>query len=211
METVNVKGYAGDVAILGTDKDVVAVFHMGTRFNEVKSKEAGAPIFDRLPFLKVIHPGEPLNVYDQPVREQDKWRFRQQWEAFEKGGEQSVSGTPLAILFPWNPEIVESMAAVHIRTIEQLANLSDTAKQNVMFGQNLSQKAKEFLSVADKGREYHELKQRDETKTNQINELVKTVNELRHTIEELRYSASPAPKRRGRPPKVVQPETTEAA
>jgi hypothetical protein len=178
MDTVTVKEYVGDVALLGTDKDVIAIFHKGTRLHEIKSRELGTPFYEQIDFLKVIHPGEPLNVYDQPVREQDKWRFRPQWERYEAGTTQNVGGTPLSVLFPWSPEIVQTLAGMHITTVQQLADLSDTGKQNLMFGTNLSQKAKDYLAVADKGREYHQLQTKLENQKEQIDELVAKVNEL---------------------------------
>lgn len=195
MDSVTVKEYVGDIALLGTDKDVIAIFHKGTRLNEIKSREQGTPVYDALDFLKVIHPGEPLNVYDQPVREQDKWRFKAQWDRYQAGASQSVSGTPLSVLFPWNPEIVQTLAGMHITTVQQLAELSDTAKQNLMFGMNLSQKAQHYLSTAEKGREYHQMQAQLDKYREQVDELVATVNELRHKVNKPRL---------GRPPKAAK-------
>jgi hypothetical protein len=171
MDTMTVKAMDGNIALPGTDKDLVVMFHEGTKLNAVKSKEAGAPIYDKLDYLKIIQPGEPLNIWDQPVRDQDKWRFRQHWEAYQKGTSQEVSGTPLSILFPNNPEIVKTMAAIHITTVQQLAHLSDTATQNVMFGFNLRDKAKEYLDAAEKGAGYHQLLAKFEDQEAKIKEL----------------------------------------
>jgi hypothetical protein len=171
VDTMTIKAMDGNIALPGTDKDLVVMFHEGTKLNAVKSKEAGAPIYDKMDYLKIIQPGEPLNIWDQPVREQDKWRFRQHWEAYQKGTTQEVSGTPLAILFPHNPEIVKTMAAIHISTVQQLANLSDTASQNMMFGFNLRDKAKEFLEAAEKGAGYHKLQSQLEDQNAKIKDL----------------------------------------
>jgi hypothetical protein len=190
MDTVTVRGYDGDIALMGTDKDIIAIFHKGTKLNEVKSREHGTPFYDSLDFLKVIHPGEPLNVYDQPVRQQDKFRFRQQWERYQATGESgAASGTPLAVLFPYKPELVATLGGMHITTVEQLADLSDTAKQNIMFGLNLSEKAKQYLAVAGKGKEYHQLQAVLDSQKEQINQLVETINELRQNA-----SKAPEPK-----------------
>ena len=205
METVTVKEYIGDIAVLGTDKDVIAVFHPGTKHNPIKSLELGSPFFDPVDYLKVIHPGEPLNVYDQPVREQDKWRFKAQWDRYIAGKTQEVAGTPIAVLFPYQPEVVHSLSAMHITTVQQLADLSDTAKMNIMFGLNLSQKAKDYLTHAEKAAGYHQLQAKLDTQKEQIAELVATVNELRNKL-----TAAPV-KRRGRPPRVHSETHEEAA
>ena len=218
--TVNVKGFEGDVAQFGSDKDLVVIFHKGVKMNEIKSKEAGTPIFDQLDFVKVIHPGEPLNVYDQPVREMDKIRFRDQWKRYQDGSTQSVSGTPLAVLFPWQPEIVETLKYMQIHTVQQLANLSDTGKQNLMFGQNLSDKAKHYLQTVEKGREYHDLNNKLTAQETEIGELRRTIQdlqtrepvkapesdeikELRDTVQNLVKLASAPRRKPGRPPKLA--------
>src|SRR5215467_11148835 len=130
-DTMTVKAWNGNVAMAGTDRDLVVIFHKDTKLNPLKSQQQGVPIYDQLDFVKVIHPGEPLNVYDQPVREQDKWRFKPQWDRYQEGAAQNVSGTPLSVLFPWNPEIVQTLAGMHITTVQQLGDLSDTGKQNL--------------------------------------------------------------------------------
>lgn len=218
-DTMHIKAWDGSVALAGTDRDLVVIFHKDTKINPIKSRDQGVPIYDQVDFLKVIHPGEPLNVYDQPVREQDKYRFKDQWERYQKGTSQEVSGTPLSVLFPMNPEIVRSFAAIHVTTVQQLAGMSDTAKQNVMFGMNLSEKAKQYLSIADKGAEFHAMQAKMDDMAHQLREAndkiaalsVKPAAEPKNdglaaqvaALTELvnKQLAPPEPpKRRGRPP-----------
>lgn len=157
MDTMTVKAMHGDIALAGTDRDLVVMFHKGIKPNAFKSREVGAPVYDPVDYVKVIHPGEPLNTYDQPVRDIDKLRFAQHWAAYEKGKSQETSGTPLSVLFPANPEIIKTLEAIYITTVQQLANLPDTAAQNLMFGFNLRDKAKDYLAVAERGVGFHQL------------------------------------------------------
>src|SRR5579885_175076 len=148
--TINVKGYEGNIALQGTDKDLVVMFYAGTQINGHKSRQQGIPIYDPVDMIKVYHPGEPLNVPERPVVESDKYRFKPQWEAYKAGKSQAVEGTPLSALFPHNPEIIKTLEASHIATVQQLANISDTATQNMMFGLKLRDQAKKYLAIAEK-------------------------------------------------------------
>jgi len=173
--TINVKGWNGDIAVQGSDKDLVVLFYAGTRLNPFKSQQQGVPMFDPVDMIKVYHPGEPLNVPERPVVESDKYRFRAQWEAYKEGKDQKVEGTPLSVIFPHQPEIVKSLEAAHINTVQQLANISDTATQNMMFGFNLREKAKQYLSVAQQGVQFHQFEREKEALQQQIKELTEQV------------------------------------
>lgn len=177
--TINVKSYAGDIALQGTDKDLVVLFYLGTQHNKFKSEQQGVPVFDPVDMIKVYHPGEPLNVPERPVVESDKYRFRSQWEAYKEGKAQRIEGTPLSVLFPNNLEIVKSLEAAHISTVQQLANISDTATQNMMFGFNLRDKAKNYLAVAEKGVQFHQFERERENLQQQIRELSEQVSVLK--------------------------------
>lgn len=190
--TVNVQGWNGDVAVMGSDKSLVPIFYKGTKHNAFKSQQQGVPVYDQIDMLKVYHPGEPMNVPDRPVVESDKFRFRAQWEAYEKGVGQKVSGTPLSSLFPHKPEIVKTLEVIHITTIQQLANLSDTAVQNVMFGLNLKQEAQKFLDAHD-GAQFHAMQANLAEKDAQIKELNEKVAVLMATKQEPAPAAPAAP------------------
>ncbi len=173
--TINIKAMNGNIAMQGTDKDLYVIFYAGTKINAFKSQQQGAPVFDPVDMIKVFHPGEPLNVPERPVIENDKHRFRAQWDAYKEGKDQKVEGTPLSVLFPHNPEIIKTLEAVHISTVQQLANISDTATQNMMFGFNLRDKAKQYLSVAQQGVQFHQFEQERENLQQQIKELTEKV------------------------------------
>lgn len=182
-------------------------FYKGSRYNEHKSKEAGAPIYDAVDFMKVHHPGEPSNIYNQPVREQDKYIYRKQWEAYEAGRTDDAIGTPLSLLFHNQPELVDHLKALKIATIQQLAGLTDTGLQQVQFGLELKRKAQAYLDAAEKGREYHQQNAKIEEQQKQIEELVQKINQLAGA----NLVAAPSPKKRGRPPKALSGPAQEAA
>jgi len=151
--TINEAGFGA----VGDDSKVFAEFRMHPVVDAVASKEAGRTIKRDVPYVKIVQPGESrLSVYDQPARDEDVARFPRQWAAFKAGQDQGVHGSPLSLLFPDSPAIVENLKTISIRTIEQLASLNDTQIQNVgMGGRQWVEKAKTYLAQAENGKEFH--------------------------------------------------------
>lgn len=153
--TINEAGFGA----VGDDSKVWAEFRMHPVVDAVASKEAGRMIKKDVPYIKIIQPGESrLSVYDQPATDEDVARFPRQWQAFKAGQDQGVQGSPLSLLFPDNPAVVDNLKTIGIRTIEQLGECNDTAIQNIgMGGRQWVEKAKAYLAAADKGKDFHNL------------------------------------------------------
>jgi hypothetical protein len=120
--------------------------------NEVASREAGRPIFEDVEFVKLVVPGDKHNVIHRPVRPEDKQRFADAYAQWKKGETQKPAGTPLA---EW-PQIprsqVEEMAHFEVRTVEQLAALSDSVTSRMgAAAALLRQRAKDYLLKAKEG------------------------------------------------------------
>lgn len=60
--------------------------------------------------------------------------FQTEWNLFYDGMESDVIGTPLEMLFPYDPSRVEVYKPYHITTIEQLAKLTDSDCQQIGMG-----------------------------------------------------------------------------
>jgi len=115
--------------------------------NGLKSQEAGRPIFDQVDFISIIVPGsrdERIRKVDAEIRQ----RFGPQYEHWLRTQEQPPEGTPLDEI-PWlNVAQVAEMLALNIKTLEQLAGLSDTAVQHMrMGGMDLRKKAIAYIEA----------------------------------------------------------------
>lgn len=60
--------------------------------------------------------------------------FQNEWNMFYDGMEADVAGTPLELLFPYNPARAEVYKPYHITTIEQLEKLTDSDCQQIGMG-----------------------------------------------------------------------------
>lgn len=192
----NPQGYtqAGE-AVFGTDQNLLAKFFVHPQISVFKSKEAGTAIYDDVVMVEVIQPGEKEPIR-QMANEWHKQRFSKQWENFQKGITEAVSGTPLEMLMPGEPGTILTLKALNVHTVQQLATLTDTAIGNIPFGRSLVDRAKKYLGTAAHGAEFHQMQKQIETLTAQLAAL----NE--QAAAPTAEAAIPARRGPGRPPKV---------
>ena len=150
--------------------------------------------------VEVINPGERDPVRGVKTREHE-FRFARQWEAFTKGQSQEAqAGTPLDHLFPNEPGTVLTLKASNIFTVQQLANLHDTAINNLQFGRTLVDRAKAYLGTAEHGAEFHQME-----KT--IAEQARVMDDMKAQMAAMQASLAAKtqeqPRRPARPPKVT--------
>lgn len=148
------------------DKKLFVVFYRDAVQNHHKTLEAGRPIFDDVDMIRIHTPGSRdtvVSVADYGYQQ----RFSRQWEQYQKGIEQTTSGTPLASV-PWlTGAQVAELLAVNVKSVEQLAGMPDSVANRFMNHHALKQQAQNFLDAA-KGaapmlKLQEELRKRDET------------------------------------------------
>lgn len=188
---------AGLGAQQGDESKVWAEFRMHPVVDVQASKDAARTIKRDVPYIKIIQPGESrLSIYDQPATNDDVGRFPRQWAAFQAGQSQDIKGTPLDLLFPESPAIVENLKAVQVRTVEQLAELPDTGLQNVGMGARLwKDKAAAYLAQAEKGKDFHGLADRLDKLTLAVTEKDTRIAALEAALAE---ASAAAANKRGR-------------
>jgi hypothetical protein len=141
----------------GQPSNAYVEFYSRAEHNPGKSEKEGRPVYDAVDFVKVIHPGE-RDVIERAVKEEDRFRWPQQWMQYQAKQEQAPEGTPIEHLFPQNTEIVATLRHMKFHTVELLANASDSALQGIgMGGRQWHEKAKKFLESANKAVGFHKL------------------------------------------------------
>jgi hypothetical protein len=129
---------------------------------------AGYPVHKEVEYIEIAVPGDKTNIIHRPLRDEDKRRFRQQYQAWKANPEGNQDGTVGFPLKDW-PGIsraqVEDLKYFRVHTVEQLANLSDGNAANIGPIQDLKRKAQAFLQAAKAAAPLakleHELKARD--------------------------------------------------
>lgn len=145
-------GPGGHVGVVQYAQQMVVMFYRKAMSNPGKAKLEGRPVYDEKIFVRIHPVGERLNIIDREATEEDARRFALQWAQFQKNKEQIPEGTPIDLLFPENPAVGATMRANGIHTVEQCANLSAHAIDNVGMGaQRYVNAAQSYLSMANKG------------------------------------------------------------
>lgn len=167
------------------DENLWVQFYINPTQDEAASAEAGRPIFKDVEHIKIITPGNKESMIDRPITELDKRRFSSHYEKWKKTGEEFIEGT---LLEEW-PSVtraqVEEMRYFNVRTVEQLANMSDSLAQKFAGIQSLKSQAKIFLNRAEKNAGLTKLNKELEIRDNQIQTLQNTLEALQQEIARL--------------------------
>lgn len=183
----------GGVVDLSTVGQAVT-FYQRSVIVPFRTEQEGRPVYRQADYVKVATPGEHDEI-DREATPADKRRYAKQWAAYESGRQNLVEGTPLAVLFPSNEEIVEGLKHHKIHTVEQLASLSDHGAQNLpMGGSEWCEKAKRFLDLTKDAGRLGKIEQRQR----QLDADVQSANEendrLRARVAELEAAAAKKPR-----------------
>jgi hypothetical protein len=129
------------------DEKLFVKFYMGTIKNEERTAQAGHPVFDDVPFIKVLVPGARDGI-DTIADANYQRRFSTLWQQFKANLEQVHSGMPLKEWPAITRSVCEELLHMNVTTVEQLADLSDTYAQKIMGFYDLKRKAAIYLASA---------------------------------------------------------------
>lgn len=165
-------------------------FYMHPRKNEARTLAEGRPIFEDCPYVEIMQPGNKDSIIKRPATPMDKARFADRFRRFEAMQDQeAVEGTPLEQWPGITRAQCEEMKYLNIRTVEQLASVSDSNGQNILGIHALKAKATDYLETA-----------KGEATANALADANAKIEKLESAMQELRASDD-QPKKRGRPRK----------
>ena len=117
--------------------------------NHTKSKAEGRPIYDEIPFADIRIPGDRTSHIFRPANDLDKRKWPRHWQSFETNQQDPETGTPLREWPMITAGLVMELSHFNVRTVEQLAELSDTAIQNFMGLREWINRAKMYIANND--------------------------------------------------------------
>jgi hypothetical protein len=148
--------------------------------NMEKTEKEGRPVFDDVEFVKILTPGDK-DIYFQPASFDDKTRFRRQYEDFKANREAAISGTPLHVIGMSEAAIAE-YAYFRIRTVEQMADVSDAVAVRAPGTYEWRRKAQAFVTAAKEQAPLIKAQAELEKRDDQIAALKKQLDELAAAI-----------------------------
>lgn len=179
-------GNVGTVEYGGGDRTMVAMFYNRPMHNPARSQEEGRPFYEDRVYVRIHPPGERLNIVDRPATDQDRRRFPVQWQQFSENRQQIPEGTPIDLLYPEQPSIGAMLRASGVHTIEQCAELSGVAIDEIGMGaQKYSNEAQKYLQAASKGVGASQLRHELEERDSKIRTLEQTVESLQSRLQQL--------------------------
>lgn len=124
--------------------------------NWPKSEAAGSDIFQEEVHVQILMPGDSLSSPVRRVRVADgtlvgkEWTtgFPREWGLFEEGRDQTPDGTSLSEWPPCTISLQATLKAIHIHTVEMLAEANEAALDRLgMDARKLQAKARAFLDT----------------------------------------------------------------
>lgn len=180
------------------DESLLVKFEIRPLLDQGASEEQGRPIYRDREYISIRAPGSPDEVC-RPASQRDINRFPKHYQAFKNrvGDGEYLDGTPLAEWPAVNRSQVEELAFFGVKTVEQLAAMSDANGQQLMGFNSLKRRANEWLEQANASVKTQELRGELEKRDEQIAELKAQLDELQ------------AAKPRGRPRKKATAKKAE--
>lgn len=171
--------YAGDAGVHAR------FYNMPVKDEEASAQE-GRPIYNDKVFIEIVAAGNANNIVKRKATQEDRNRFRRQFELFQQGSEDQLIGTPLSEV-PWlTRSQVEELSYMKIRTLESLANLDDAMCAKVAGLYDLKKRASAHVAKAAGAAPLEALHLENETLKNQLAALTQTVQEQIEVIKELK-------------------------
>lgn len=174
--SATVQGGAGDVLPVshGDDKAFQVEFYTREVEDEKETKLKGRRILKPVPYCRKRAMGDPRTVWDAPVSEADKMRWPMLWQAYERGEEEMVIGTPLDSWPLLTREARITLKNWGYKTVDQVAEVTDGALMGMADGQirqilaQVREHAKKFIKDQESGEVERRLAGQLEERDNEI-------------------------------------------
>ena len=130
------------------DRTTLARFMIKSKQDMTASKKAARPVFRDVEYIEIRIAGNRTDFVCRPATYRDKSRFPRHYAAFKQRIELPEEGTPLVEWTGITRSQAEELAFFHIKTVEQLASVSDTNGQNFMGFSTLQAAARSYIQLA---------------------------------------------------------------
>ena len=167
------------------EADLLVAFSVQAKKNEAKTLEEGRAIFDDVDYIRLMVPGDRNNVIHRPINVEDRQRFAKQLQAWKEGKvDPAGSGTPLREWGGLSKSEVEELAHFGVRTVESLAELTDSNATNIGPIMKLRKRAKAYVEAAKSDAPMQKLLATLDERDSRITELEAKLTELSEAVAE---------------------------
>lgn len=162
----------------GADRGMQARFYTRPIEDAEESAAKGRVVCKEVLFVQILAPGLTNNTVERKATDEDKRRFRRQYESYKENGESITDGTPLEQVTWISRSQVEELAYLKIRTVEVLAACSDEVCGRMPGLYDLKRKAVAFLDRSDREAPFTEIQRKNEVLEGQVAALQSQLEQL---------------------------------
>jgi hypothetical protein len=150
-----------------------------------KSALEGRPIYDEVLYITIYVPGE-RDIVHRKAYPNDHQRFPMQYQAYKNRENQDYAGgTPLKVV-PWlTIGQVKELEYFNCYTVEQLANMNDSAIGKFHGVMKLKQQAKDYVQAAKEAAPLTAMRAEMDQKDGQINALTDQIKQLTARLDKM--------------------------
>lgn len=159
--------------------------------NQEESAQKGHPVFDDKDYIQILVPGDANSKVDREIRAADLQNpeIAKLYEHWKRGLEAPLTGTPLEQWPVVNAAQVDTLRVVNIRTVEQLAEVSDQNVTHLGMGYDTLRKqaanwlaaAKDASHLTKMQAQHDELQAQYEATRRQLDEVMAELRQLKST------------------------------
>lgn len=113
-----------------------------------ETPKEGRPIYKDEIYIRIQIKGQKNQIRDRKMKEQDKVDFPDAWARWLNQNEELKSGVPITALPGIGPSMQLELKTIGIRTVEDMAALSDAGCTNIRGGYMFRERAKAYLAAA---------------------------------------------------------------
>lgn len=171
--------------IAEADKALLVKFMIRAKQDKQKTLTEGRPIYKDVEYIDIKVPGDRSTSVCRPASDADRQRFPEHYAAFKTRTEVDVDmGTALQEWPMISRSMAEELAFFHVKTVEQLARMSDTQCGKFMGLFAFREKAIRWLKQAEADKPLWEMDDRVGKLEQENEELRNSIKELIRAIEE---------------------------
>jgi hypothetical protein len=139
---------------------------------------AGRPIYVDREYIRKMIPGDRENEVVRPVRPEDIVAYRARYNQFKSGQTQAIAGTPLEQWPGLTKAQVRELAFFNVRSVEQLAQVSDANLSKIGTYTAIRKKAQDWLAAARGAAPVEEARAEARRATEEVAELRRQLAEI---------------------------------
>ena len=130
-----------------SEPGIKAIFSIESVLDEEATKKQGRNVYRDEEWVKLCF-ADMKTELPKRVDEDVRTRWAEEYEAWKKGVEAPISGTPLREWPQITPAEIASLSQIHIFSLEDLVGVPDSVLDVVPRGLTLKHKAESYLSSA---------------------------------------------------------------